>query len=402
MPGFRFSAVDADGQAFSGRLEAIDAADALRQLRERGVVPFQIDPDAAPAAGAVPSVGRRLGRADWTALVREFATLMTARVPLNEAVEALAEGYAGTAVAESLQVLGRELRAGKGFHDACRAAALPLPDYFFQLARAGELSGELADALRAAADQMEYDVQVRQELIGAITYPAILVSVGTIAIFIIFVAVVPNFATLLKGHNVDVPTLSRWVISAGLFARENLLGLGMAMGSVAALSVVALSRPAGRLWFAEQLWRLRFVGPWLRDAGLTAWAAVMATLLEHRVPLVDALELAADGVRLRPLRAALRQILQDVRNGRRIGDSVAALGLGNRSAVTMLKAGEKAGELDQAFRVLARMLGDQGRARTKRFLTVIEPVAIIAIGIVIGTIMAAVMMAMAALNSAPL
>ena len=405
---YSYRALDADGRACQGVVVAGDEASAIRDLVQQGLMPISVNAPNAPGAPAAspgrPGLGRggRVNGADRVSLVQELATLLGAGISLAEALPSLAQAYAAHALGPSLAGLDRDVRAGQRFSEALARSQLGLPPYVVALAEAGEAGGELAGALRDAAVQMEHERRIGQELRNALVYPAVLVLSGVLAVLVIFVGVVPRFASLLKSSRADVPALSRAVIEAGLFVKQNLLAFGLSGTALVLVLAVALSRPNVRAALFDALSRAPVVGPWLLRLEIGRWTTVLGQLLANRVPIIDALVLSSGALRLRRLRDDLAAAPRELERGRTLSDVLGGLDWFPPTRLNLVRVGERSGELPRMLAVLGAMETDAARTLQKRALALIEPAAILLIGGVIGFIMVAVMMAITSLNTVAL
>ena len=149
----------------------------------------------------------------------------------------------------------------------------------------------------------------------------------------------------------------------------------------------------------EMLSRLPIIGSWLTEVEIGQWSAMLGALLENRVPIITAMELAHDGVRLNSLRHQLQQALREVRGGKKLADALASTRSLNATGLNLIRVGERSGELAPMLRALATLYENAGRDRMKRFLLLLEPAAILLIGGVIGTIMIAIMLAITSMST---
>jgi general secretion pathway protein F len=400
---YSYRALDADGQPCQGVVVAGDEAAALRDLVRQGLMPISVKAPGAPAAPTARVGGAgRVGGADRVSLVQELATLLGAGISLAEALPSLAQAYTAHALGPALAGLDRDVRAGQRFSEALARSPLGLPAYVVALAEAGEAGGELAGALRDAAVQMEHERRIGQELRNALVYPVVLVISGVLAVLVIFVGVVPRFASLLKSSRADVPALSRAVIEAGLFVKQNLLAFGLGSTALVLITVVALSRPAVRAAAFDALSRMPVVGPWLLRLEIGRWTTVLGQLLANRVPIITALVLSSGALRLRRLRDDLAAAPRELERGRTLSDVLGGLDWFPATRLNLVRVGERSGELPRMLAVLGAMETDAARTLQKRALALIEPAAILLIGGVIGFIMVAVMMAITSLNTVAL
>ena len=395
---YRYEAVNAQGNPVQGNIMATDEQDALLQLRGQSLTPITLSASAAPQVSGRRR--QRITQSDKIMVIRELATLLKAGIPLTDAVLSLSQAREGTTMGDSLARTARSLIAGQPFVTALADANISFPTYVNQLSATGEMTGKLASALADAAKQMEYDDKVNQELRNSLIYPVILVLAGVSAVLLIFFFVVPRFANLIKGSRAtDIPEISLWVINAGLFFRANWLWfLGVAI--IAGLAFyVSVRDEAGRTRWLSKLSKLPLIGDWLTEAETGRWATTLGTLLGNRVPILSALELSAQGLRFPDMRRNVQFVVRDVRGGATLADTVAKYGVVNATGVNLIRVGEKSGELPQMVATLGELHSESGRNRMKRFLLMLEPIAILSIGTVIGVIMVAIMLAITSMNS---
>jgi len=397
---FQYQAVNPQGQAISGRISAASEREAARLLRQQDLTPFEVAAAVDPSlATGRARARRRAGNQEKAIVIRELAILLQAGISLAEAVESIGQTHTDSAIGETFVHVHGKLRGGESFSQALQTAQLEWPDYLFQLITAGEHTGKLAQALQSAATQMEYDQRVRSEMRSALIYPSILVFSGIAATLLIFIVVVPRFANILKSGRAQIPDISTWVLTAGLFVKENLLWFGLGSVAVVMAIVSFAANPMLRAKALQGLARVPVLGSWLIETEIGRWAAMLSALLENRVPILRAMELAQNGLRLTHLRQKLQQALRDVRGGKKVADALADRQMLNVTGINLIRVGERSGELANMLRVLATLHENAGRERLKRFLILLEPAAILVIGGVIGTIMIAVMLAITSLSN---
>lgn len=399
---FRYRAVDAQGASHHGELEAATTAQAIEALRRRELTAVELTPAQHPATLVRARSARRASDVERAQLLHEFATLLTAGVPMGEALPSLESAYEATALAAPLALLRRSVQAGRPIAEACREAGFGWPQHTLTLLAAGEAAGRLGEAMAAAAEQLDYEQGVRQQLRTALIYPSVLVVAGALAVFIIFVAVVPRFASLIGSSRAEVPALSRWVIESGLFFRAHLAECLLVLAGLAGAVVWAARSPAIRQRVWDTLAGVPIVGAWIVSTETGRWATLLGRLLEHRVPMLQALELSARAVGLSPLRRDLTAAHGEIRRGRALSDVLAGQSWIARTRVNLLRVGERAGELPRMLARLGRLQTEAARNQMQRLLALVEPAAIVVIGVVIGVIMSGVMLAITSVNTARL
>ncbi len=397
---FQYTAVNTQGQTVSGLISAAGEREAARLLRQKELTPLQIALAGQPAAAGAGRA-RRAGDQEKALVIRELSILLHAGVSLAEAVESIGQTHTDSAIGAAFIHVHGKLRSGENFSQGLQTAKLEWPDYLFQLVAAGEHTGKLAQALQSAANQMEYEQRVRSEMRNALIYPSILVFSGIAATLLIFIVVVPKFANMLKSGKAKLPDISVWVLTVGLFVKENLLWVGLGAAAVVLVVVSVLANPAMRTKMLQSLSRVPILGRWLLETEIGRWASMLSTLLENRVPILKAMELTEQGMRLTAIKQKLQQALREVRSGKKMAEALAGVQMLNITGLNLVRVGERSGELSNMLRTLATLYENAGRERLKRFLILLEPIAILVIGGVIGTIMVAIMLAITSLSNIP-
>jgi general secretion pathway protein F len=258
---FQYVALDPEGQRRKGSLVADSERSAMDvlQLKNWQVVSLQ----AQVLGVKAPSrAGRSSPTAQSTALLTdELATLLESGVPLAEALATLAHGGEGASAGHA--ALGRVLasvRGGSAFSAALATEGMGLPNYALQLVRAGESTGNLAAALRSAAEHLEADRAFAEDARSALIYPAVLIGSGLLAVLVMFVFVVPRFAAILDNPKADLPWMSKVVLGAGAWVTQHQIWvfLGLAALVLGALFLLRLPQARAVGWeLAARLPKLR-------------------------------------------------------------------------------------------------------------------------------------------------
>lgn len=270
-----------------------------------------------------------------------------------------------------------------------------------QLVDTGEATGELASCLRESVNQLQYAQRVRNEFRGAITYPAILVISGILAIGLIFVFVVPKFASLVRGSE-DMPWLASAVINGGMWFNEYWYLILAGVAAVGAALAIQLRDAAFRHRLLGVAAGLPLIGAWLDERDVGNWSSTMAALLNNRVELVTALRIALNSVQLDARKQRLHRVEQAVRGGESLAAALEDNRVLHATAYNLVRVGEKTGRLPQMMRSVAHMCEENRKNRTAQVLALIEPVAILVIGLVIGVLILGVILAITSVNEVAL
>lgn len=397
---YRWVAIDRAGNVTRGMIDAASSTDASRELALKGLLPYELKP-VGQSVFRTPRRRNASGK-ERQLVLHEFATLLEAGVGLATALASLAKSSHHPQITRAFEGMERSVRRGESFSSALRDSELELPEYIHQLVHAGEATGRLAESLRSGVSQFEYDQRVRQEMAGALIYPAVLVASGVAAVAIIFMWVVPRFGGLLTQHGDNMPALSRWTIATGVWMAGHAWLVAAVAGGVVVSARLLLRWPRLRAALGRWAVGLPFLGDWLVEAEVGRWASTLSALLMGRVELIRALGLAAASVRLGFLRDRLAQVARAVKGGSTLSAALREHRALNPTGYDLVAVGETSGQLPKLLAALARLYETTGRDRMKRALQLIEPLAIILIGIVVGTIVTAIILAITSVNDVPL
>ncbi|MEM0952934.1 MAG: type II secretion system F family protein [Pseudomonadota bacterium] len=390
---FSYQAFTRDGELVSGLIDAASQREAQRVLEAQGVSPFEFS-----AARERANAGRRrLRQDDIIQALDEFCTLLESGVGIAESVEALQQGEYHPTITIFFTHVSTRLQSGESLSAAISTSELTLPSVVLQLVSTGEATGELAASLREAVSQLQYDAGVRDEFRSALIYPAVLVFSGIGAIVLIFAFVVPKFANLVEG-NEDMPLLASFVINGGLWFNQHWPYLLAAFAAAVSLLVVRLRSAEFRAKLTNGAARLPVIGGWLEERDIGNWSSSMAALLNNRVELVTALELARNSVQLDLRRQRLQRVEQSVRSGDSLSDALRENRVLSPTAYNLVRVGEKTGRLPQMMRSVSAICEKSRKTRTAQLLALIEPAAILIIGAVIGVMILGVILAITSVN----
>ena len=398
---FDYQAVGASGTLVTGQMAASSAREAQRTLEGQGLVPVLLTlavtkPPPTKFLQSAPS------ERETALLMEQLALLLNAGIPLLEAIVSLRSQSLHPSFAASLSAVERGLRGGQAFAPVLTAAFPRLPNYLGQLVAAGEATGRLGAALKDGVAQMNYDLIVRQEIRNALTYPAILVVTGLSAVMFIFIVVVPRFSSMLAGKTDQLPLISRVVLELGL-AFNSAKGSILVLAVLAAVGLVYLGQNLRfRRKFREWLDHVPLVGTWLVESELARWGAMLGTMMANGIDLIRGLHFARESVTLDRLNQRLGQVSKLVRAGHSLSAAIASQDIFTPTAISLIQVGETSGELSNLLKSMAELYAASGRQRMKRFLIMLEPIAILMIGGVIGGIVAAIMLAITSVNQVAL
>jgi general secretion pathway protein F len=248
------------------------------------------------------------------------------------------------------------------------------------------------------AEHLERVKALRESVISALIYPAILIVVACISVVLMLGFVVPQFETLFEDMGEALPLPTRLIVALGevVAAWGWLIAIGA--GAAAWLGRRWLATQRGRLWLDRALLRVPVLGELVRKYELTRFARSMGTLLGSGVPIVGALQIAGDTIGNLVLRNAMSSVPAAIKQGGRLADALHLTGLFSPLALNMVRLGEETGRLDAMLLELSRVHDTDVQAGVKRLLTMLEPLLILVLGAVIAAIIVSILMGILSVN----
>jgi len=401
MPAYRFEALDATGKSSSGLLEADNAKAARAQLRARNLVPLAVTPvttattdgSAARFKGRVFSAS---GRAVWT---RQLAGLVGSGLPLERALTALADEAEGERQRELVAHLKSEVNAGSSFARALATAPREFDDIYRAVVAAGEQSGALGAVLERLADDLEQQQALRAKVLGAMLYPAIVSLVAVIIVTVLVTWVVPQIANVFTSSKRALPFLTVAMLGISSFVRQ----WGWAVVLLVLAGSTALGLARRNEGFRERtdaaLLRLPLLGRLIRGYNAARFGSTLAMLAGAGVPILKALQAAAETLGNRAMRHDALDALVQVREGAPLASALAGKKRFPGLLAMFARLGEQTGQLPRMLDRAAAQLSGEVQRRAMGAATILEPLLIVGMGLVVVVIMLAVLLPIIQLNT---
>ncbi len=383
---YRYSAYSPGSQSVSGEIEASTEGDALRKLKADGLTVTLLSAATERAAKA---------RFNAESFLRQLGLMLAAGVSIGEAF-ALIREQSGD---ERVRSAESQLRAGVALSAALQSSGMSFPQYVPALVAASEARGELSAGLMEAADLMRRTREFRAELVTQMIYPTVLILSGFAAVVLLFRFVVPKFIGMLKSPKADLPLVSKLVLQTGAFIDANFWFILAGAVAVAFLVGYMLVDPDRRVAALNATARVDAIAKWLKRIEIARWLRLMANLTAGRLRLAQCLDAAIGALSLNGVKRELERVRRQIAAGEALSTAIAPTGLLSADHIAMLRAGERAGQLALVFGQLADLEERAVRERVRRFVALLEPVAILVIGALIGTLMVGIMLAVTSLSS---
>jgi len=401
MPAYRYEALDAAGKPQNGLLEADNAKLARAQLRGRDLVPLAVTPvTMASNDGQAPRFSGRVfsatGLAIWT---RQLAGLVGSGLPLERALTALADEAESRRQRELVAHLKSEVNAGSSFARALATAPREFDDVYRAVVGAGEQSGALGGVLERLADDLEQRQALRTKVLGALLYPAIVSLVALIIVIVLVTYVVPQIAGVFTSSKRALPVLTVAMLAISAFVRQWGWAAALAIAGGIGLYIAARRNEAFRERSDAALLNLPLVGRLARGYNAARFGGTLAMLAGAGVPILKALQAAAETLGNRAMRADALDALVQVREGAPLASALAGKKRFPGLLAMFARLGEQTGQLPQMLLRASAQMSAEVQRRAMAFATILEPLLIVAMGAVVVVIMLAVLMPIIQLNS---
>jgi len=400
MPAYTFEALDTQGQTRRGVLEADTARTARSQLRAQDLVPLKVQPVQRAGSGLntviwESKVFSSTALAVWT---RQLSGLVSAGLPLERALSALADEAETPRQRDLVSALRAEVNAGATFAKALSQHPREFSAIFIAVIGAGEQSGHLGLVLERLADDLQEQQTLRSKLMAAALYPAIVSGVALVIVLFLLAYVVPQVAQVFSSNQQQLPTLTRFMLALSGFVQTFWLWGLLLVTALVVGGQIALKQDAVRLGFDAAWLELPLIGRLARGYNAARFASTLAMLAAAGVPILKALQAAADTLSNAALKRDAYDALVLVREGAPLASALAQHPRFPRLLAMFSRLGEQTGTLPTMLQRAAAQLSEEVQRRALQLATLLEPLLIVAMGAMVMLIVLAVMLPIIQLN----
>jgi len=394
MALFRYKAVASTGETIEGQMEATSREEVIGRLQEGGNIPIEAREAAAGAGSGLSALFRRadLNQGEIVVFTQQLAVLLGAGQPLDRALQILLELPDSERAKKLLERVRESVRGGTPLSSALEQQHGVFSRLYVNMVRAGEASGSLQETLRRLAEYLERSRAMREGVVSALIYPAILLVLVVGALALLLIYVVPQFVPLFEDMGVELPLITRFVLAMGDF----LAGWWWVMAAAAAGFVLwaqnQLQQPRSRLAFDTRLLGARWIGGLVAKIETARLARTLGTLLTNGVPLLTSLAIGRNVLGNAALVAAVDAAADEVKTG---GGLAWALGRSKRFpslALQMISVGEESGELDGMLLKVADTFDGEVNRSIDRSLAALVPMLTIVMALLVAFIMLAILL----------
>ncbi|MDD5155344.1 MAG: type II secretion system F family protein [Candidatus Omnitrophica bacterium] len=393
MPRFTYAARNYKGEKITGTEEASGQEEVVGRLQSRNLLVVSVVADENPSGssgllpkGKVKIHARHYGisKEDMVLFCRQLATLLGAGVTILKSLDIISEQVASKKLYNIIKDMQKNMQAGLSLHEAMAKHPQVFSELWVNLVESGEASGNLALILNRLAGYLERISAFRSKIISALIYPIILMAASIGALLFLTLKIIPTFAELFKGFGTELPTLTKAIVMVSYLLRKN---IGMILICLTVLVYVIrryIRSPNGRKRYEKLLLSLPLIGKFFNGLLVERFSSEMSTLVESGVPILYSLEITERSVNNPVLADIIRDIKENVREGKPLSQPMERSRFFEPMVVQMVAIGEEIGELSQMFKKINTFYQEYVETFLSRITAMFEPIMLIFMALVIG------------------
>jgi len=417
MQQFSYEAITGDGQKKSGSMSGEDSAAVVAVLATQGFTATSVTEEKAddekekrksgsPAPGATMSIADRIKEMDADVpddlrkikikaedlmiFTRQLATMVDAGLPIDMALETLADQARSDVFKIVLFSMLGEIRGGNRISEAVKKFPRIFPDIYVSMVRAAEASGQLGTILNQLAGYMEAAAKIKQKVKAAMTYPVIATCMISVVAGILILVVVPQFAKMFELVKGDLPLPTVIVLALSNFMRGHFMIFMLIVVSVIVSFVMIRRTKKGAFCFDAFKLKVPVFGPLFSQVAVAKFARTLSTLLSSGVPILDALQIVERAAGNAVIAQAVHESIASVSGGSGLAEVFEKKPVFPPMLIKMISVGEKTGQLDNLLGKLADFYDERVNAAVEGLTAMIEPLLIGVLGVVVGGIVIAI------------
>ncbi|MFN7914380.1 MAG: type II secretion system F family protein [Vicinamibacterales bacterium] len=397
---FHCRLASSSGEIVEGTYVADSEARLRHDLEEKGLFVLSLKPKGAVAGLSLRLPNRSsIPSREFLVFNQELATLLKAGMPLVQSLDLLKRRVTTPLFRTVLEDVHERVRGGTALSDAFAAQGSLFPSIYTASLVAGERSGNLDSVLRRFVEYTKILATVKRKTLSALIYPAILVALASGVVSIIVLWAVPEFSEFYASFGADLPLVTRIIVAISNAIRGHYIILLLVLAGIVAAVMSWVRQPGQRAQFDRLVLQVPFVGEIAAKFATSQMARTLATLLGGGLPLVNALDIASRSVGNQHIARELDVVGARVREGVSFSSALEARGVFPEVAVKMAEVGESTGALQEMLNTVADFYDEEISTNMERFVTLVEPVLLVAMGIVIAGLLLALYMPLFQLSS---
>lgn len=394
MGRFSYTVQDSKGETATGALEANDENEAINALQAKGYFILSISAEKGKRPGQAakaPGEGAAVDMRDLVFFAEQLSTLLNGGVPLVRALSLLGENSSSPGLRWALAQVTKDVASGSALYKALERHPKIFDTLWVSLVQAGEMGGQLPKVLKQIGQYLTAQAELIGKVITALAYPGVLgtISLSVLAFFI--VKIVPVFADIFRSFNLKLPPLTAAIIFVSDILVHHLAALVVVMTALWFAWSAYTATEVGKVTKWNMLFAVPFFGPFIKNILIERMLTTLSTLIESGVSILNAISVLEGVFANNPIFSrVLISVKNEVAGGKQISQAFKKTGVLPPLVTEMMFMGEESGKLPDMLVTLSAFYREQIDQFTRRFTAIIDPILVVGIGGIVGTIVLAV------------
>lgn len=389
---YSYRAVNEFGEVIDATTEAENEAAIMAMLRNQGYRPISIEEKVQSKAFSFGNT--RLNLKDIIVFSRQLSTMLRAGMDLNRCLDVLADQSESKKLRSSLLNISASVKKGTTLSKSMEQQGDAFPSLLKRSVESGEMSGQMAEIIEKMADHYERDMAVRRRIKGAMTYPIILLVVMVIAVTILLTKVMPNFVGMFESAGMEMPALTQMVMNlSDLLVKHGILVFLAIVAVVVGIQMLLRNHDARVAWDRTKI-KMPVIGKYISKIVTARFTRTLSTMLYSGLPIVAALKAAGETTDNKYVEEMINRSVEGIEKGMSMTAELTRTGIFPPMMLSMVGIGEESGNLDDMLERTADYYDAEMQSAIDALVTMMEPLMVVLMGVVIGTIVIAMYLPM--------
>lgn len=401
MPNFQYLAINSEGVKEKGQISAETSEIAKYQLKEKNLIPIKLQTRKS-SFSLFKFSEKKLSVSDLSLLTRQLSVLSSGGVPLDKSLKIISEQASNSVMKEQSFVLATKIEEGFSLSEALKEFPKSFDHLYLALITAGETSGEFNVLLEKIANYLEKRSLMQKEVLAALIYPMVLVSIALVIVGLMLIFVVPSVVSQFENLNQELPLLTRWLIGLSNF----ISGSGVWFLLILIFGIFSLFKIGYKEYIKyivdNLLIKMPYLSNFLIQADLSRFLSSLSIMRNNNIPIMNAIVISLRTVSNLSLQRALKINLAKIAEGESMSSCLENISYIPPLVKQMVASGEASGALEAMLAKSSDYLDQEFHQTTKIFMGLLEPLVVLIMGVIVAAIVVAVLMPLIQMNSAAL
>ena len=390
---FNYRAVDSTGIVVEDVANAENEDAVILMLRGKGYTPISIKEKVQSKEISFGNSGK-LNLQDVISFCRQESIMLKSGMDLNRSLDVLAKQSKSKKLKKNLFHLSDSVKKGTELSKSMENQGSAFPYLLKRTVQAGEMSGQMAEIIEKMAVHYEKDMKLRRKIRGAMMYPIVLAIIAVIAVSILLIKVMPGFVSMFEGVGMELPALTRFVMGLSSFLVHNWIWILLVLFAVIFSIRVALQQKDIRIAWDKIKLKLPLIGTNVGKIVTARFTRTLSTMLYSGIPMIQALRAAGETTGNKFVESKIEESVEGIEKGMGMTAQLAATNIFPPMMLSMIGIGEESGRLDEMLETTADYYDEEMEVALESLVTMLEPLLIVIMGVVIGTIVVAMYLPM--------